>query len=301
MKNLLAEYEEYLRCELCRSPHTVRAYIADTEAFALWAASDGIETFDPRLATTADIRAWLASLSKGGLKATSVRRRLQSLRTFYRYLMRRGLLADNPAADVATVRTPSRLPEFIKPEDVEAVFETSGGEGMEEDVEHLRDNLIIEMLYVTGIRRAELLGIRDSDIDRSRGEVKVVGKRRKERILPLAPQMLGHIAEYQRLRDEAWPGEGDRPLLATPRGAMSETTLYRIVRRELAGASAGRKSPHTLRHTFATAMLNEGASLTDVKEFLGHSSLSTTQIYTHVSFADLMKAYDSAHPRSKEH
>lgn len=307
-ESLISKYEEYLRFELCRSEHTVRAYISDLRDFAIWTAGN-ISAFRADLISSSDIRAWIASLSKKSEKPASIRRRLQSLRSFYRYLCRMRIITTNPADELPAPRLPSKLPQFVKTAEMESLLEKEDQENADRETDsdsftRLRDNLIIELLYATGMRRAELLNIDDGDIDKTRCEVKILGKRRKQRILPLPPHLLEKIAEYQELRDKEIPATeeeeatGSRPLLITPLGRMSESTLYRIVRRELRPTATGRKSPHTLRHTFATSMLNAGADLNDVKEFLGHSSLATTQIYTHVSFTELMEAYDRSHPRS---
>ncbi len=289
---MLREFEDYMRLELNRSRLTVEAYSRDISQFAAWL---GGETFDPASATTADIRAWLGSMAREDSPVT-LRRKAQSLRAFYRWLLRRGSITFNPAADIILAKAPKRLPEFVKEQEIEAIVKN----GDISDFRSHRAHIAILMLYSTGLRQEELRTLTDADIDFSLREAKVTGKRSKQRVVPLPPELLDEIAEWQKVRDARYPSlPAPRPLLAGTNGAISKKTLYDIVRNALSGSSAMRKSPHVLRHTFATSMLNDGASLDAVKEFLGHSSLATTQIYTHLSFNELKKSYAASHPRAK--
>ncbi|MBD5303245.1 MAG: tyrosine-type recombinase/integrase [Bacteroides sp.] len=291
----MEEFEKYMRYELNRSPHTVEAYCRDIRQFMEWISASGpASVFDPGSVTTGDIRAWLTSIAHHESPLT-LRRKTQSLRAYFRFLLKRGAIKSNPAADVTLAKAPKHLPEFVKESEIEEIVENYNPD----DFHSVRNHIVMLLLYSTGIRREELRTITDADIDFSLKEVKVLGKRSKQRNIPLPPELLEEIRHWQSVRDNRYPDlPTPRPLIAGPSGALSRSAIYGIVREALASSSAMRKSPHVLRHTFATAMLNNGASLDSVKEFLGHSSLSTTQIYTHLSFAELKKAYNSAHPRS---
>lgn len=289
-------FAEYLRLELNRSPHTVEAYCRDTDSFASWLAPEG--GFDAASVTTSDIRAWLAMRARSD-SALTLRRKAQSLRAYFHWLLRQGEIHANPAADLILAKAPKRLPEFVKTAEIEELI-SSGRSG---DFAAARRRFILLMLYSTGMRQEELRTLTDRDIDFSLREAKVTGKRSKQRVIPLPEPLIREIREWQSLRDSRYPTAvdqaGSTPLIAGPQGFISRKTLYDIVHDALSATSTPKKSPHVLRHTFATAMLNNGADLDSVKEFLGHSSLSTTQIYTHLSFAELQRAYSSAHPRSR--
>ncbi|MCM1474851.1 MAG: tyrosine-type recombinase/integrase [Muribaculaceae bacterium] len=316
MGNNFREFEDYLRYELRRSPHTVRAYLSDVEElYGRLKTEKGNEAVVAS-ASAAEIRRWLGEIARTKKSPASLKRRLQSVRSYFKFLCRHSILKVNPAADITPIKLPKKLPEFIQAEEMEQLLaelentsdnvDISNSDtinpGVKNSTEELRDSLILELLYTTGMRRAELLGVSDIDIDFHACELKVLGKRRKQRVIPLDRGMLTKIQRWQKERDLLWPELSEpRPLIATRQGRMSESTLYRIVRRELQGVNTSRKSPHTLRHTFATAMLNGGSHINEVKEFLGHSSLATTQIYTHISFTELMKSYDRAHPRGDNH
>lgn len=292
----------YITHELNRSPLTAEAYRRDIEEFAAWSKGNTSDTFNPVSVTVNDIRAWLASLAREKISPRSLRRKLQSLRAFFRFLKKRGIITANPALDVPLPKMPHHLPDTIKADEMEKILKFS------DDMLHLdpgneqarRDNLIIELLYSLGIRRAELIGISDNDIDRSALEIKILGKRSKQRVVPIPQQLLLKIEQWQALRDSLWELPTPKPLLVVKGKRISSSQVESAVKRELSFSTARKKSPHALRHSFATSMLNEGAELNSVKEFLGHSSLATTQIYTHVSFADMKKAYAAAHPRMKK-
>ncbi len=289
---MLQRFEEYLRLELNRSRHTVEAYIRDIRQFASWLGCT--DAFDAGSVTTADIRAWLSSLATSKSPLT-LRRKTQSLRAYFHWLLKQGSISHNPAADITLAKAPKRLPEFIKEQEMEELVEDFNPS----DFQSLRAHIIMLILYTTGIRQDELLKLTDADIDFSLREAKVTGKRSKQRIVPLPQQLLKEISAWQQARDNKYPElKPPKPLIAGSKGAISKSALYKIVRNNLAATSSGKKSPHVLRHTFATSMLNNGASLDSVREFLGHASLSTTQIYTHLSFNELKKSY-AAHPRSK--
>lgn len=296
---MLESFLKYLRYELNRSAYTVLAYQADIEQFATYLTghSDGAG-FEPLSVTASDIRTWMAKLAGEGNSPRTLRRKLQSLRAFYRYLMRCGKIDFNPAADIIPAKTDKPLPEFVRESEMEFILDSDLSPAGA-DPEEFRDNLIIELLYATGMRRAELLGLRVRDADLRSGELKVTGKRDKQRILPLPREVCLKIKSY--LESENRLNDAESALFLTKKGdPLNKSALYRIVKKKLGGATCGKHSPHVLRHSFATAMLNNGAEINSVKELLGHSSLSTTQIYTHVSFSELKLFYQQAHPRAQK-
>lgn len=294
MRRDIGAFLDYLRAELLRSPCTVKAYGDDLRQFAAWLAAGGDP--DLRLATQGQVRGWLGETAEAGSGPRSLRRKLQSLRSYYKWCLRRGTVTVNPAADVALAKAGKRLPAFVRENDMERLLATPDENP---GYDSARTRIVLTLLYTLGLRQAELLSLTDADVDFGKGEVKVLGKRNKERIVPLPPDTAAELRQWQAVRDERWPDiPAPRPVLAGRSGPLSRETLYNIVRRGLAGVPAARRSPHTLRHTFATAMVNNGADLDSVREMLGHASLSTTQIYTHLGIRELLAGYRSAHPRA---
>lgn len=302
--HFLDKFLLYLRHELGRAELTLTAYCRDIYQFAVFITDNHPEIFDPLSISSSDIRLWIVSLASDAHEApSSLRRKIQSLRAFFRYLCRVRYRSDNPTNGIILPKLPSHLPEFVKISEMEDMLTEDAPENKENpSIIDFRNHLILELLYTTGMRRAELYGLSDSAVNHYRSEIRVLGKRSKPRIIPLHPEMIKKIANWQMLRDSTWETlDDDQPLFITSRGhRLSVSAIELIVKKGLANVSSGRKSPHTLRHTFATAMLNGGAGINNVKELLGHASLSTTQIYTHVSFAEINDAYNRAHPRSKE-
>lgn len=291
----LKQFKDYLLLELNRSNHTAVAYCHDIQQFGEWlTGKDNLDEVDMASVTSSDIRAWLGAIAHEDSPAT-VRRKTQSVRSYFRWLMQQKIICRNPASDIILAKTPKRLPEFVKEQEIENILENYDPE----DFHSYRAHIIMLMLYSTGLRQEELRTLTDQDISFSMQEAKVTGKRNKQRVVPLAPELIEEICKWQKIRDAKYPDLAQpKPLIAGARGAVSKKTLYDIVRNSLSSSTSIKKSPHVLRHTFATSMLNDGAALDSVKEFLGHSSLATTQIYTHLSFKELRKAYDTAHPRS---
>lgn len=286
-------FADYLALELNRSPHTVKAYMHDIQSFFEFANSI-YPDFKPEATDLPLLRRWLAALSDHDSTRT-LRRKTQSLRAFFQWMMRQGYITSNPAAEVVLAKIPSKLPEFVKESELEELLATP----TQGDFHAARTHIVLLLLYSTGIRREELRTVTDADIDFSLREMRVLGKRSKQRILPLPDPLIAEIREWQKIRDNRYPSLPEpRPLIAGKSGAVSPATLYKIVNDSLSATSATKKSPHVLRHTFATTMLNNGSSLDSVKEFLGHTSLSTTQIYTHLTFSQLRDAYTAAHPRA---
>lgn len=295
MNRLLKDFANYLQLELNRSPHTVEAYLRDIRMFASWIAGSP-EEFDPVTVTTGDIRAWLGEQGETDTPRT-IRRKTQSLRALYQWLMRRNLINSNPAAAIVLAKTSAHLPEFVIESEIEDAIRNYHPESFRE----CRTHIVLLLFYTLGLRQEELRTLTDDNVDMSLMEIKVTGKRNKQRILPIPEALAAEIRHWQQIRDAHLPDlPTPRPLIAGTSGFISKATLYNIVNKGLTTISAHKKSPHVLRHTFATSMLNHGASLDSVKEFLGHTSLSTTQIYTHLSFAELRDAYNASHPRSRD-
>ena len=283
------DFLRYLTVARGASDHTVRSYrsdLADCAAFGQAHGTESLASADARL-----LRAYLAHLHERGLARTSVARRLAALRSYYRFLLRRGRARGNPAQEVRTPRLPKRLPGYLPIDESEALFRVDFG------IRRwgARDRAILEVLYATGVRVAELAGLDVEDVDLHDGAVRVTGKGRKERIVPLGKKAVEAIEVY--LADRH-PGSG--PLWRNRRGArLTVRSLHRIVGAWARAAGLSRHvTPHTLRHTFATHLLDAGADLRLIQELLGHARLQTTQRYTHVSVDRLMKVYDAAHPRA---
>lgn len=296
--DVIDKFIKYLESEMTASVHTVKAYRCDLMQFARWLTGDKPEDLDVRSVTMQDIRAWLGTLARQGLTPRSLRRKLLSVRSFFRYLRKSELIPVNPATDVDLPKLPRSLPKFIPQREMELIV---GREAFEtDDFTTFRNKLIIDILYSTGIRRSELLGLRDEDISLTAGEIKVHGKRRKDRIIPIPEQLCERIKNYKSMREALWPGCKGAFLLSGKGRPLNNEALSSIVKIELGSSSAARKTPHVLRHSCATALLREGAEINSVKELLGHSSLATTQIYTHLSFSELQHNYKQAHPRAKK-
>ena len=294
---MIRDFLRYLSLELNRSQHTVLAYEADLRGFNDFIINSGAPKGDtgffiPSRVTAADIRDWLVFLSESRLAASSIRRKLQSLRSYFRYLVKTGVVTHNPVAGIPLPKRRRALPQVATHADIEQTLE---------ETPDTMQHLIVEMLYGCGLRRSELLAVNDTDINPYSGELKVLGKGNKHRIIPLPPQLLEHIGAWQSERDSLYPDLREpKPLLAGKNGRISISTLYRSVRKALQGTGAEKKSPHTLRHSFATQLLNGGADINSVKELLGHSSLGATQIYTHLALSELTAEWSKAHPRAKK-
>ena len=245
--------------------------------------------------TTGDIRAWMLHLNKQGDSARTMRRKVQAVRSFYKWLMKQGMASDSPAAAVELARIPKRLPQLVRTSSMDELLDQ---EIDETDFVQVRNRLIVMMLYETGMRRAELLDLLDRNVDTASGELKVHGKRDKDRIIPFGTELAQAIDSYRLLRDELVRG-CEHFFVKEDGNPLYPMLVYRIVRRALQEVGVtSKRSPHVLRHSFATAMLNDGAAINSVKELLGHESLATTQIYTHVTFSELKNNYKLAHPRA---
>ena len=291
---MIEAFLDYLRFERIYSEHTVVAYETDLRQFGDFLKSVG-EELDYTNVDSGLIRSWVVTLMNSS-KSTSVNRKLSSLRSFYRFLMKRGKTTVNPLAKITGPKNSKPLPTFLRENDMDRLLdEISYGEGFEA----VRDRMILETFYATGMRLSELVGLNDTDVDFSAMQMKVTGKRNKQRLIPFAGELAADLREYIIIRNETIPERSDAFFVLKNGKRMYPEKVYGIVRRNLAKVvSVKKKSPHVLRHTFATAMLNHEAELKSVKELLGHESLATTEIYTHTTFEELKKVYEQAHPRA---
>lgn len=295
----MVEFLNYLSLERAYSPHTVAGYENDLQAFKAYLGKNesglGLQDVDADL-----VRGWAMDLMSAGMKATSVNRKLSSLRTFYKYLLKKGLIEVSPMQNVGGPKKSKPLPQFVREADMERMLCATAQGGSWQEV---REHVILQLFYETGIRLSELVGLNDGDVDFSRLAIKVTGKRNKQRIVPIGQNMADNLRRYIELRNETLNSlvQGTQfPLFVTDKGLrIYPHWAYRVVRKNLSQVVALKKrSPHVLRHTFATAMLNNAAELEAVKELMGHESVSTTQVYTHTTFEELKKAYKQAHPRA---
>lgn len=285
----------YMRYELNYSVHTVLSYRKDLEQFAAFAA-DGDSEFAAAGVGTADVRAWVYDLSqRRGLAVRTVRRKMQALRAFYKFLLKRGEVAQNPVDDIPMAKLPKRLPEFVGEKKMDEILD---GGFNHADFEQVRNRLIVAMLYETGMRRAELVGLTDADIDTRRCELKVHGKRNKDRIVPFCEELRSLIELYRPLRAKLSASGNDAFFLTAKGAPVYDKLVYNVVSQTLSVVTSGRRSPHTLRHSYASVMLNHGAGINSVKELLGHESLAVTQVYTHITYSELKRNYKHAHPRA---
>jgi len=302
MEDAIRAFVTFLEVERGASPETVRAYRSDLRQFAgfLRAQRAAGTRPAPDDADPLAIRGYLAWLDRKREKKTSLARKLAALRSFYRYLLREGRAARNPAEDVRTPKLPWRLPRVLTKDDAGALMEFPEGDGLAAK----RDRAILETLYSTGARVSELVGLNVDDLDLDSGLIRVMGKGRKERIAPIGDVAVDALREYFSALGASVLGPQSSVLSNGPvfrnarRGRLTVRSVQRIVAKYSSRLAGGRISPHALRHSFATHLLDEGADLRAIQEMLGHTSLATTQKYTHLVTDQLMAVYDRAHPRA---
>jgi integrase/recombinase XerC len=285
---------DYLRVEKRYSGHTLIAYETDLQQFEKY-LQDTYEVHSLGEVRPSFVRSWLVKLMEEGLSARSVNRKITALKSFYKYAMRKGILSSNPMLKVSSPKSSKRLPEYVEAEKLDLLLDHTE---FPDTLDGKRDHLIIELFYGTGIRLSELLGLRTEDIQFSKHQIRVTGKRNKQRIIPLFAELENRIKAY--LEEIRSKGVSGNHLFVFDDGKpLYPMYVYRLVNRYLSMVSTRKKkSPHVLRHSFATEMLNKGADLNAIKELLGHANLSATQVYTHNTIEKLKKVYSNAHPRA---
>ncbi len=291
MRREIHDFLQFLKQEKSASAHTGRSYLGDLEQFDQFLGDRSLAAVDHQV-----LRAFLAHLQKEGLTKTSMARKLSAVRSFFKYLNREGILTANPARLVATPRREKRLPAVLTIDDAARLMDAPADAAGTEVT--LRDQAVLETLYSTGIRASELVGMNLQDIDRHDRLVRIRGKGRKERVVPVGQKALEMIDRYHQRRKTA---PSDAVFTGPGGNRLTVRTVQRILEkyRKILGF-AQKASPHTLRHSFATHMLESGADLRAIQELLGHASLSTTQRYTHLNLASLMDTYDKAHPKARK-
>ena len=289
---LIDQFIAYIQAEKRFSPLTVEAYQRDMEQFAAYLKAD-FELDDLTCAKTTMVKSYIVKLKEDGLVNRSINRKISTLRTFYKYCLREGLIEKTPMTGIKALKLPKTLVKFVTETDINKV---SFGEG--DDFSTCRDRLLFELLYQTGMRQAELRGLKDGDVDKMDMQLKIHGKRNKDRFVPLSKEMIALIEQYQALRDATFTNKAERLLLNDKGEEMTPSFVYHKVHHMLEGVTTlKQKSPHVLRHTFATHLLDEGASLVAIQKLLGHEDLATTQIYAHNTIEQLKKIHTQAHPK----
>ena len=298
MRQFVESFLKYIEKEKRFSAHTVVAYTKDLDQF-YHHITENLQIASIAEVDHHDIRSWIVSiLEDDKLQPSSVNRKISCLRSFYKYMLRTEVVVKNPMAKIVSLKTKKKLPLFLEQSQMTNLLD---GMAFGDDFSGIRDKLIIELLYCTGMRRAELIGLDRVNVNVSKQELKVLGKRNKERIIPLSPQTSNLIGEYEQAKADFFKDVIDCDnLLTDDKGrTMTDGFVYRKVNKYLRLVTTiGKKSPHVLRHTFATHMLNNGADLNAIKELLGHANLSATQVYTHNTIEKLKQIYERAHPRA---
>ncbi|MCC6385178.1 MAG: tyrosine-type recombinase/integrase [Bacteroidia bacterium] len=290
---MTGKFLRYLRYEKRFSAYTIKAYQSDLEQFITF-LEEQYEEQNINKATHFYIRSWIVSLIDAGIQARSITRKISSLRSFYKFQVREGLLPSNPMQKIIAPKIPGKLPHFVQKEKMQEVFDSHH---FDDNYDGHLERTVLETLYATGMRRAELAALRDQDIDFSQGVIRVIGKRNKERIIP----MLSSLATTLRIfLIEKNKRVSNQLVLIRKNGKpLGPVGIYSIVKKHLSMSGVpGKKSPHVLRHTFATHLLNSGADINAIKEILGHASLAATQVYTHNTIEQLKAIYKQAHPKA---
>lgn len=298
-------FSDYLRVQKRYSPRTLKIYLESIDELFGYLAP-GCDERPESLMTPSNIRSFVAHLLDRGLSPVTVNLKLSAISSFSNFLVKKELLESNPVKKIQRPKTDKKLPGFYTAAAMKNYFNQERDSSVENELQKflkLRDMLVVELLYSTGIRRAELVSLKINEWDRSRGVIRVTGKGNKVREVPVPESLSVHLQEYKSLLNEYYSQNPTKQLFLTDSGQpMYLSFVNKIVGRELKGLDgfSGKKSPHMLRHSFATHLLNNGADLNSIKEVLGHSSLAATQIYTHNSFEQLKKVFLTAHPRAKK-
>ena len=296
MEAAIRSFIDHLKFEKRYSAHTIRSYQDDLEAFWAYVRIDfgGLEL---RQVSPAVVRSWLASMKDQGLSSRSLNRKISSLRSFYKYQLKNGVVELSPMGAIISPKMRKRLPVFVEQKEMAMLFEEVS---FPDDWEGMTDRLALAILYYTGMRLSELVGLRESHVDVGNRTVKVLGKGNKERVIPVNEVLMAAMGEYcDRKGVELEAPDREFLLVGRTGKKLYPKYVYRLVRKYLAQVTTiGQKSPHVLRHTFATHLMNAGAGLNPVKELLGHASLAATQVYTHNTIEKLKDIYKKAHPKA---
>lgn len=293
---LFKSFSDYLLLEKNYSDLTVQAYLSDLNAFNDF-NSENFQEENIQQVNYSQIRSWIVQMVEAGLSNRTINRKISSLNTYYKFLLKTNTISKNPLVNHKVLKTSKKVQVPFSETEIKEVIALLNDR---DDFEGLRDKLIVELFYATGIRRIELIELKLTDLDLSNKTLKVLGKRNKERYIPLIESLIDSINKYLKARESLSEIKDTPYLFLTNKGAkVYETLVYRVINSYFSLASSKlKRSPHIIRHSFATHLLNEGANLNAVKELLGHSSLAATQVYTHNSIAELKRVYANAHPRS---
>ena len=310
-RSVIQKFLDYIAIEKRYSTRTVGEYGDDLKAWCTFLGWE-VKDFDPSKVAAEDVKLWMIEMLDNGQSPRSVKRRLSAVKSFYKFLLRVGLVKVDITRAIIAPKTDKPLPIYFRESEMQGVKINQARDWNEEMSEeeqwvHMRDYLMVELLYQTGMRRAELVGLKEEDVDTRQKQIRVFGKRAKERIVPIGDGLCELIEEYRKNKCKLLGeqvGIGTFLVRKKKNGewqAMDAQTLYNIVRARMGEVSTLKKhSPHVLRHTFATAMLNNGADIRTIQSLLGHASLAATQVYTHATFEQMKEAYEAAHPRSRK-
>jgi integrase/recombinase XerC len=290
----LERFTNYLQYEKRFSTHTLVAYQKDLSQFSDYIAEFSLDTEEIK---STHIRSWIMELMEAGLEAKSVNRKISALRTYYKFLQRELLIDQNPMSEIRAPKIAKRLPVVV--EDQKLTILLDDPDAFKQGFPGLRDRVVLELLFATGIRLAELLGLQDQDIDVYQQQIRVLGKRNKQRLIPLAKPLIALLRHYIEQKKRVFGAEISQLILTDKGKKAYPVQIQRMVNEALGSISTHqKKSPHVLRHSFATSLLNKGADLNAIKELLGHANLSATQVYTQNSVERLKSVYKQAHPKA---
>ena len=294
---MIQSFLQYIRYEKNYSSHTVLSYQIDIEQLRDFIVTQKGD-FDPKKLTTDELREWVIGLMDVGEKPSSVKRKISAVRSFYKFLNLKGLTDNNPTLKIIAPKVPKSLPKFFYEKDLDKCLEISEKKC---NFEGVRNSLIIELIYQTGLRRSEVANLEDANVDVVKQHLKVLGKGNKERVVPFGTNLAERIEVYRAKRDEEVDVVTTKFFVHKKGTPLNSMHIYNVVRKLMGAVTTQEKrSPHVLRHTFATSLLNDGADVKAIKELLGHETLAATQVYTHASFDQIKTIYERTHPRGKK-